>query len=525
MSASAAVGSERVLVLAPTAKDAALTRSILSEAALACEVCEGPRQAAREVAVGTAAILVTEELIANAEIGALLAALDEQPAWSDIPLVMLSGAGADSAAARQAMELFGNVTVLERPVRVSTLVSSLRTAIRARRRQYQIRDQLNELRRAEAQLRDIDRRKDEFLATLAHELRNPLAPMRNALQILRLKGGDKAAVGEIRGMMERQLAQMVRLIDDLLDVSRITRGKLALRKERIELATVVADAVETARPHIEASGHELNVRLPTEPVYLDADPVRIAQVLSNLLNNAAKYTERGGRIWVVADHGDGQVEVRVGDTGIGIPARALSSIFEMFAQVDVSLERSHGGLGIGLTLVKRLVEMHGGSVEARSDGAGMGSEFIVRLPAVRTSSRTGAANGDALETGGHHCRILVADDNRDAAESLGMLLRIMGNEVRVVGDGVEAVEEVAAFRPDLILLDIGMPRMNGYEAARRIREQHWGKEMMLVAVSGWGQEEDKRRAIDAGFDQHLTKPVEAATLQALLAGLRDTARL
>jgi signal transduction histidine kinase len=313
----------------------------------------------REIGSGAGAVLVTDEIMIDRDLGSLLDTLHSQPAWSDIPILVLSSAGADSVAAAQAMALLGNVTVLERPVRVTTLVSSLRTAIRATRRQYQIRDQLTELQRAEAQLRDIDRRKDEFLATLAHELRNPLAPMRNALQILHLKG-DKATIEQVRCVMERQLGQMVRLIDDLLDVSRITRGKLELRKERVDLAGVVKDAVDTARPHIEGSGHKLDVSLPPDPVYLDADPVRLAQVLSNLLNNAAKYTERGGRIRVVAKRRDEEVELSVRDTGIGIPAEALSSIFEMFAQVDQSLEKSHGGLGIGLTLVKRLVEMHGG---------------------------------------------------------------------------------------------------------------------------------------------------------------------
>jgi signal transduction histidine kinase/ActR/RegA family two-component response regulator len=524
MNGSTPPGSERVLVLAPTPKDAALTRSLLAEAGLACEVCECSRAAAREIDAGAGVLLVTDELMSSGEIGVLLASLDAQAAWSDIPVAMLSGAGADSVAARRAMELFGNVTVLERPVRVSTLVSSLRTAIRARRRQYEIRDQLTELRRAEMQLRDIDRRKDEFLATLAHELRNPLAPMRNALQILRLRGDEKAAVEQVGGMMERQLGQMVRLIDDLLDVSRITRGKLALRKERIELAAVVSDAVDTARPHIEASGHKLDVLLSAKPVYLDADPVRIAQVLSNLLNNAAKYTERGGHIRVAAEQRNDMIEIRVCDTGIGIPAESLSSIFEMFAQVDRSLEKSHGGLGIGLTLVKRLTEMHGGSVEARSEGIGKGSEFIVRLPAAPIAPRSGDEKGADVQSTSERFRILVADDNRDAAESMGMLLRIMGNEVRTVGDGVQAVEEAAAFRPDLVLLDIGMPRMNGYEAARGIREQHWGREMMLVAVSGWGQEDDRRRAIDAGFDRHVTKPIEFSQLQTLLSGLRDPSR-
>ena len=517
--------SERVLVVAPTAKDAELTRSILAEAGLACDVCAELKEAASEIRKGVGVVLTTDDVMADRDIGALVDALESQPAWSDVPVLVLSGSGADSVAATRAMELLGNVTVLERPVRVTTLISSLRTAIRATRRQYQIRDQLTDLRRAEAQLRDIDRRKDEFLATLAHELRNPLAPMRNALHILKMKGNDQAATDQVRTMMERQLAQMVRLIDDLLDVSRITRGKLTLHKERIELAAVVADAVDTARPHIEAAGHELDVSLPTEPVYLDVDPVRLAQVLSNLLNNAAKYTERGGRIWVAGRRRDDQIEVRVRDSGIGIPAESLSSIFEMFAQVDRSLEKSHGGLGIGLTLVKRLTEMHGGSVEAKSEGVGKGSEFIVRLPAARVPTRSEELYADSREPKSGGCRVLVADDNRDAAESMGTLLRIMGNEVRTVGDGAQAVEEAAAFRPDLILLDIGMPRMNGYEAARRIRQAPWGNEMILVAISGWGQDEDKRRAIDAGFDRHITKPIEFPHLRALLADLRDTARL
>jgi CheY-like chemotaxis protein len=320
-------------------------------------------------------------------------------------------------------------------------------------------------------------------------------------------------------MMERQLAQMVRLIDDLLDVSRITRGKLELRRERVELAAIVKDAVDTARPHIEASGHRLDVSLPPEPVYLDADPVRLAQVLSNLLNNAAKYPERGGRIRVVGKRHDGEVELSVRDTGIGIPADALSSIFEMFAQVDHSLERSHGGLGIGLTLVKRLVEMHGGRVEARSEGIGKGAEFVVHLP-IAVSARTEGRRDDAGVQSALRCRVLVADDNGDAAESMGALLRIMGNEVRIVHDGMQAIEEAGAFRPDLILLDIGMPRVNGYEAARRIRGQHWGKQIFLVAVSGWGQEDDKRRASEAGFDRHLTKPVEFARLEELIGELQ-----
>jgi PAS domain S-box-containing protein len=371
------------------------------------------------------------------------------------------------------------------------------------------------------QLRDADRRKDEFLATLAHELRNPLAPLRNGLQILRLARGDAAAVDRSLGMMDRQLGQMVHLIDDLLDVSRITRGKLHLRRERIDLAAVVQNAVEASRPLVEAAAHRLTVALPSAPVYLDADPTRLAQVLANLLTNAAKYTERGGDIRLTAERRTGDVVVSVRDTGIGISPEHLPRLFEMFSQVDSALERSQGGLGIGLALVKGLVEMHGGTVEARSEGRGRGSEFVVRLPlpAETTAGPAHAANGDVGAAARPRRRILVADDNRDAADSLAEMLRLFGHEVHAAHDGREAVEAAGWFRPEGALLDIGMPRLNGYEAARLIRDQAWGESITLVAVTGWGQEDDRRRAAEAGFDVHLTKPVAPADLDRLLADL------
>ncbi len=303
-------------------------------------------------------------------------------------------------------------------------------------------------------------------------------------------------------------------------MSRISRGKLTLRKERIELASVVRSAIDAARPLIEAAGHELTVSLTPQPVYLDADPTRLAQVFSNLLNNAAKYMDRGGHIWMTAAHGENEVVVSVRDAGIGIPPEALTSIFEMFTQVDRSLEKAQGGPGIGLTLVKQLVEMHGGSVEAYSGGVGKGALFTVHLPAVSAARamRPGTAEDEpAARAVG--CRILVADDNRDTAESMGMMLRLTGNEVRTVHDGVQAFEEAAAFRPDVVLLDIGMPRWNGYDAARHIRAEQWGKGMVLVALTGWGQEEDKRKANEAGFDHHFTKPVNPADLERLMRRL------
>jgi CheY-like chemotaxis protein/nitrogen-specific signal transduction histidine kinase len=369
------------------------------------------------------------------------------------------------------------------------------------------------------QLRDTDQRKDEFLATLAHELRNPLAPIRNALEIMRVAGVESATVQQAaRTMIERQLGQMVRLIDDLLDVSRITRGRLSLRTERVELAAVVQSACDTSRPLIDASGHELEIELPDEPVHLDADPVRLAQVFSNLLNNAARYMDRGGHIWLTARKTSDSVTILVRDTGIGIPATALPTIFDMFTQVDETVERSQGGLGIGLTLVKRLVELHGGRVVAESPGVGRGAVFTVQLPiAPRRDAAEPAPPPRQRRDHTIMKRVLVADDNRDAAESMGMLLRLMGNEVRTVHDGVQAVEEAEAFQPDVILLDIGMPRLNGYEAARRIRGQQWSEAATLVALTGWGQEEDKRRATEAGFDKHFTKPVNPADLERLIA--------
>jgi signal transduction histidine kinase/CheY-like chemotaxis protein len=689
------LNQERVLVLAPTSADAALSRSILTEAGLACHVCADLSGLVRELDQGVGAILLTEEVLAANDAQYLIKALHGQPPWSDIPILLLSISGADSSVAAWAMELLGNVTVLERPVRVTTLVSALRAAIRARRRQYELHDQLNALTRSQdtlrqseerlrllweaaavllttedpdamlrgvfakiaphfgwdtyfhfivneaddalrlqscvgipeeearkitwlefgqavcrtvalncepivathiqrsedpkvqlvkrygiqayacnpliiegrllgtlcfasrqrdqfdsdeleflkticqyvtvahervrliRQLRETDYRKDEFLATLAHELRNPLAPISNGLQIMRLSGNNGAPAEQALTVMERQLRQLVRLIDDLLDVSRITQGKLSLRKERVELATMIKNAVDTISPLIEASGHELTISLPPQPIYLDADPVRLAQVFSNLLNNAAKYTESGGHIWLTAELSPSaitegarrEVVVTVRDTGMGIPAEALPSIFEIFKQVDRSLEKSQGGLGIGLTLVKRLAEMHGGSVSVRSQ-VGRGSQFAIHLPVVSASpGPQPPSSQDERSASAVKCRILVADDNRDAAESMSMMLRLMGHEVRTVHDGVQAVDEAAAFRPDVILLDIGMPQLNGYEAARRIREQRWGKGMVLVALTGWGKEEDKHRASEVGFDQHFTKPVNAADLERLMLGL------
>jgi signal transduction histidine kinase len=383
---------------------------------------------------------------------------------------------------------------------------------------------ITDRKKSEDALRDADRRKSEFLATLAHELRNPLAPIRNGLQIIRLANHDEAAVQEARAMMERQVGHMVRLIDDLLDLSRITNGKIELRKERIELAAAVQDAVESVRPCMEAAGHELTVTLPPKPVYVDGDRTRLAQVFANLLNNSAKFTERGGHIRLTVDWQGSDVVVSVKDNGIGIPADMLPCIFNMFTQVDRSLDRSQGGLGIGLSLVRGLVEMHAGRVEAHSAGLGAGSEFIVRLPVMLSPNRrTGNADREkSVINPGSVRRILIVDDYEDSAICLGLMLKIMGHETLTAHDGVEGVDAAETFRPDVMLLDIGLPKLNGYEVCRRIREQPWGERMVLIALSGWGQEEDKLRSKEAGFNFHMVKPVDPAALEKLLAGLLVT---
>jgi signal transduction histidine kinase len=369
-------------------------------------------------------------------------------------------------------------------------------------------------RRAE-QLADLDRRKDEFLAMLAHELRNPLAPIRNALHVLSTPGADEASLRQAIDMMGRQVHTLVRLVDDLLDVSRITRGKIQLRKEPADLGAVLGRAVETARPLIESNRHALTVALPAEPIKLQADATRLEQVFANLLNNAAKYTERGGRISLAAERSGGEAVVRVRDNGFGIPADLLPRVFELFTQADRTLDRAEGGLGIGLTLVRSLVEMHGGTVQAFSDGPGKGSEFVVHLPVLPRSQVLIDPPPPATENG-VASRVLVVDDNRDSADSLAVLVRLWGHEARTAHEGLSAVKAARAYRPEAVLLDIGLPGLDGYEVARQLRRD-LGHEVLLVALTGYGQDEDRRKSREAGFDHHLVKPADPNDLRRLLA--------
>ena len=383
----------------------------------------------------------------------------------------------------------------------------------------------DQMRRLVTELSEADRSKNEFLAMLAHELRNPLAPIASALQILRRTDAGDASNTRANHVMERQMQKMVRLIDDLLDVSRISRGKIDLQKERVDLAEVVNSAVETSQPLIDAAGQQLTVSLPPDLTYLDADPTRLAQVFSNLLTNAAKYTPRGGLIWLSVEREGRKAVVRVRDTGIGIGPDMLPHVFDMFVQVDHSFERVRGGLGIGLTLVRTIVQLHGGSVQADSAGLGQGSEFTVRLPVASRESQESATRLPRT-TGGAAVavrtrRILIVDDNVDAAEMVGMQVTLMGHEVRIACDAFAALEAARSYRPEIAFLDIGLPGMNGYELARRLRSELGDETPVLVALTGFGGEEDRRRSRESGFEYHLVKPAEADVLEKLVATLRS----
>lgn len=372
---------------------------------------------------------------------------------------------------------------------------------------------------AHEKLRDADRRKDEFIATLAHELRNPLAPIRNALQIARSAHSTAAQLRWSHEVIDRQVRNMSLLLDDLLDVSRITRGTLQLRREPVELAAIIDTAVETARPLIDAHKHRLTVSLPSEPLRIHADALRLAQAVSNLLTNAAKYSEPQALIRLEAGLESGHVRISVADSGIGIEAHMLSRIFEMFAQGEPALDRAEGGLGIGLSLVRGLVSLHGGTVEATSEGLGKGSTFVIRIPAMpwrgEVVSTKAAAIDDSPATRG--TRVLIVDDNRDIAESLALMLQLNGHDTRTAYDGAQALQVADAFEPRVVMLDIGMPHLNGHETVRMLRQRHWAAGALFVAVTGWGQPDDRRRSLDAGFDFHVVKPVDPLELLAMLA--------
>jgi len=516
----------RVLLFAPTGRDAELLASVLRDAEIDCERTDSWIGLEKQIEEGAAAIILAEETLEPAGVMRLRMLLKAQPLWSDLPILLLTARGADSPVIHTASLQMGNVTLLERPTRVPALISATRAALRARARQYQSRAQLmelervaNELNASDRLLREANARKDEFLATLAHELRNPLAPIRNALHVLRHKEPDEA-LRPLHDIIDRQVAQLNRLVDDLLEMSRISRGNIALHSETLDIASVLRSAIETSRPLIDAARHELKVVMPAQPLLVNGDAVRLGQVFANLLNNAAKYTPDGGTITISARTDGDDAIVTVIDTGLGIPSDMLESIFSMFTQVRASRDRAQGGLGIGLTLVKQLLELHNGRIQAHSDGVGSGSRFIVTLPLARESAAPGALEADAVRTEPPLPGVLLVDDNRDAADTLAMVLRTHGAQVQTLYNGADVLSILVPHTRMVIIADLGMPGMDGYELARRIRSDSAYSEVRLIALSGWGQSSDRERAKAAGFDAHLIKPADIEALLVLLSSFR-----
>ena len=434
-----------------------------------------------------------------------------------VPIIFVTAGSADGQRRFRGYEA-GAVDFIQKPIEPDILRSKTDVFFELYRQRQQIAIQRDELEAQAKALKDADRRKDEFLATLAHELRNPLAPLRHGLDILRRDPNGQSA-GEIRDMMDRQIVNLVRLIDDLLDISRVSQGKIELRKTTIPAGDIVRSAIEASRPLIDSARHTLSVDIPGEELWLDADPTRLSQVIANLLNNATKYTPPDGRIGVSVRRLDGEVVIEVSDNGIGIPAEMRSEVFQLFTQVNDHLDRAQGGLGIGLALVKQLVGLHGGTVEAKGHGEGTGSVFSIRLPlSPRPETTDSRAQSSTSQTPGDRAlKVLVVDDNAELAFMLGLMLEEMGHEFQIAHDGPKALQAAQCYRPDVILLDIGLPGMDGYEVCRVFRKDEMLKNTLIIAQTGWGQNRDKALANQAGFDRHLTKPVAFEELEHLLA--------
>jgi two-component system, sensor histidine kinase len=513
--------SLRVLVLPATRRDGEVTRAVLEKAHLKCEVCTGVRHLAEEIARAVGVIVLTDTALSDSQAEFLVAALHTQPQWSDIPIVLLGRREMLPPGEERILKRLSNVTLLDRPTSMRTLLSAIQAALRTRSRQYQIRDQIVALCEAEDALRAADRRKDEFLAMLAHELRNPLSPILTASELLeRTLPLDEQATATL-GVVKRQVRQLTRLVDDLLDVSRITQNRIQLHRRPVEIATIVSQAVESVEPVLRQKRHNLLVATGPGPFYVDADSARLVQCLGNVLTNATKYTDAGGEIRLEVCEEPATVVISVADNGVGIPQELLPRIFDLFVQNDRSLDRSEGGLGIGLSVVKRLVEMHGGRVTACSAGPGCGSRFELRLPLIEPprQSRSDSAVPRAASK-----RILIVDDNVDAATSLALLLAAEGHIVETVYTAAAALDRVATFGAEVICLDIGLPQMDGYELAAQLRQR--GSKVVLIAVTGYGQADDIRRGRDAGFDAHLIKPVDLGSLNRILTlGAADAQRI
>jgi signal transduction histidine kinase len=494
----------RIVIFAPTGKDARLIAQVLQRAGVEQCQCTNAAEVIAALRHGAAALLLADEVLGAALVRELIQFLAEQPTWSDLPVLIMSHRGIDTPEMREKYAQLGNVTLLERPLHSVTLVSAATAAIRARTRQYS--------------MREIDRRKDEFLAMLAHELRNPLAPVSAASDLLKLPHLDREKIRQTSDIISRQVRHMTGLIDDLLDVSRVSRGLVTLDRQVVDARQVIANAVEQARPLIDARRHRLTVHTSPETAYIKGDPKRLIQVLSNVLNNAAKYTPEGGEIVLDADVGPHDICFSVSDNGIGMAGHVIDHIFDMFAQAERTSDRTQGGLGIGLALVKNLVQLHGGQVSAHSAGPGTGSRFRVTFPrcfpdAALVTTAAAAPGPDVTQR-----TLLVVDDNEDAAMMLGMFLELAGYRVHVVHSAHAALALLGtAGHIDACLLDIGLPDMEGTELATRIRALPGTADALLIAITGYGQDSDRRKTREAGFDHHHVKPVDMNELLGVLA--------
>ena len=503
----------KVIIASPNEADSVLAAGFLEGNGVEPVRCATLAQAAGLVGPGYGCVVLVEEALVEPDVQLFQDAVHAQPPWSDLPLLLI--AAQESSLSTLVETVFprsGNVSLLQRPLHPVSLATAVTMALRARQRQYQVRDLLEERSTA-------IRRRDEFLAMLAHELRNPLAPIRNAVYLMKMMSVPDPMFVKYRDMIDKQARHITRLVDDLLDVSRMELGKVELRRQALDLNQAAGATVEACAPLTGARRHTVALRLATEPLTVMADPVRIEQVLGNLIANAAKFTPEGGLIEVESAREGGHAVVRVRDNGSGIRADMLASIFELFVQDEGSLARTQGGLGIGLTLVKRLVELHGGSVSARSEGLGRGSAFEIRLPLVSLEAQPAGSMGGAAAPR-QRKRVLVVEDGADLRESLGMLLERWRHEVRYAADGSEGVAVAKQMRPDVAIIDIGLPGVDGYEVARRIRggPQPWARQVRLLALTGYGDANDRHRALESGFDEHLLKPVEPAVLEQLLLG-------
>lgn len=498
---------KRILIYAPTGQNAALCHKVLEVASIASHVCETLGELRQELLLGAGAVLTVEEALTASSFRLLSEYVAQQPNWSDLPILLLARGG-DSLLVRRAVISLGNLTLLERPVRTVTLIAALHAQLRARERQYQ--------------MREATRRKDEFLASLGHELRNPLAPIRTSAALLPHLFPQSAPAGRIKDVIERQVVHLTRLVDDLLDVARITSGKIALQPQPIVLADVLRHVMELSQQAALAKRIRVEQQLPDEGIVLDADYARVVQIYSNVLSNAIKFTPQGGRVALRAWPEHGMLCVSVCDSGIGLEQEALSKIFNMFEQSRTVSGQMSSGLGIGLSLARQFAQMHGGTIEAHSAGIGLGSEFLIKLPLPEQPTQAPeqareAPAGLAEAASSRRTKVLVVDDNRDAADSLGALFEMRNFDVHTAYDGYAAVAAANQQQPDLIVMDLGMPGMDGYEAARLIRQQPGGQAIQLVALTGWGQRDARSRTQDAGFDQHLIKPVDFDDLLRLAA--------